>query len=128
MSKAKLDVEEYNRAVDAIAATVSQLGVGAQPAEEEDGFPVICKLNVGGTEFQCHRDHLRSQPGSLLSECYKRKGQGPRKSIKSIQDLRRARVVSFWAAPLAPNSVVPPFEARGDTRGGTAADALVWHC
>lgn len=65
MSKAKLDVEEYNRAIDSIANTVAQLGV---ESAEEDGFPVICKLNIGGQEFQCHRDHLRSQPGSLLSK------------------------------------------------------------
>ncbi len=67
MSKAKLDVEEYNRALDAITSTAAQLGVAAAE-EEEDGFPAICKLNVGGQEFQCHRDFLRSQPGSYLSE------------------------------------------------------------
>ncbi len=63
---AKLDVEEYNRALDAITNTAAGLGVSA---EEEDGFPAICKLNVGGHEFHCRREHLRSQAGSLLSEC-----------------------------------------------------------
>lgn len=66
----KLDVNEYNAAVDAITAQAQQLGIdhSGAAAAEEDGFPPIPRLNIGGTEFQCRVEHLRSQPGSFLSE------------------------------------------------------------
>jgi hypothetical protein len=75
----KLNVDEYNAAVDAITAQAERLGVnaggadaaaGAAGAEEEDGFPPIPRLNVGGTEFQCRVADLRSQPGSLLTAVF----------------------------------------------------------
>lgn len=61
---ASLDVDEYNRAVEATTKAVQQLGLD----DDEEGFPALPKLNIGGTEFQTRIDVLRSQPGSLLSE------------------------------------------------------------
>jgi hypothetical protein len=42
----------------------------AGSADEEDGFPPVPRLNIGGTEFQCHVKHLRSQPGSYLTAVF----------------------------------------------------------
>jgi hypothetical protein len=71
----KLDVNEYNAAVDAITAQAQQLGIdqSGAAAAEEDGFPPIPRLNIGGSEFQCRVEHLRSQPGSFLSEYLKKR-------------------------------------------------------
>jgi hypothetical protein len=53
-----------------ITAQAQQLGIdqSGAAAAEEDGFPPIPRLNIGGTEFQCRVEHLRSQPGSFLSK------------------------------------------------------------
>jgi hypothetical protein len=52
-------------AVEEVARATGALGL----EDEADGFPPLPRLNIGGAEFQTRIAVLRSQPGSLLSEC-----------------------------------------------------------
>ena len=54
----------------AAAPTKAAAGPVPAPAPEEAGFPAFPRINVGGTEFQCSIEALRSQPGSLLTDVF----------------------------------------------------------
>lgn len=61
----KTVLDEYNRAVDDLTRVAGALGM-----QEEEGFPPLPRLNIGGQEFQTKLSVLRSQPGSLLSAVF----------------------------------------------------------
>ena len=54
----------------ATAAKPATAAPVAAPAPENAPFPAFPRINVGGQEFQCSLEALRSQPGSLLTEVF----------------------------------------------------------